>query len=66
MLIKHQNREVDQDSQISNIWNLSKTLAKPNCNIKTKQTTQHVLLTQIHVHNTQQKTKKKFLVLKQF
>jgi hypothetical protein len=59
MLIKHQNRQVDQDLQMSNIWSLNKTLAKPNCNIKTKQTTQHMLLTQTHVHNTHNKKPKK-------
>jgi hypothetical protein len=59
MLIKHQNRQADQESQTNNIWSLSKTLAKPNCNIKTKQTTQHVLLTQTHVHNIDNKKPKK-------
>jgi hypothetical protein len=33
---KHQNCRADQDPQTNNICNLSKILAKPTCNIKTK------------------------------
>jgi hypothetical protein len=49
---------IDQDPQMNNICRPSKILAKPTCNIETKQTTQHLLLTQTPLHNTHNKKPK--------